>query len=284
MDRTFLSIDQLSFYRENGYLLLRGFKTADACDELRARMAQLLDGFDASEHRITFSTKEDQDAGREDYFFESSDKIRFFFEEDAFDSDGNLKQSKELSINKVGHALHDRDPVFDHFSRDPDLASVAEDLNIADPRLVESMYIFKQPKIGGTVRPHQDASYIFTKPHSTVGFWFALEDATKTNGCLWALPGGHEGPLQCRFDKEPGKNKGTLHFFDIPPWPQEGWVPLEAAKGDMIILHGHLPHKSEYNRSSTSRHAYALHLVDGRCKWLPENWLQRPEDDPARGF
>jgi len=38
-------------------------------------------------------------------------------EEKAFGSDGSLKQPKALSINKMGHAMHDLDPVFRAFSR-----------------------------------------------------------------------------------------------------------------------------------------------------------------------
>ena len=48
--------------------------------------------------------------------------------------------------------------------------------------------IVQQPKIGGEVRPHQDSTFLRTDPPSVVGLWWALEDATKQNGCLWALP------------------------------------------------------------------------------------------------
>jgi phytanoyl-CoA hydroxylase len=61
------------------------------------------------------------------------------------------------------------------------------------------MYIFKQPGIGGEVRWHQDATYFDTDPISVTTFWFALEDATLDNGCMWAEPGGHRGPMRERF-------------------------------------------------------------------------------------
>uniref|UniRef100_A0A804J8P9 Uncharacterized protein n=1 Tax=Musa acuminata subsp. malaccensis TaxID=214687 RepID=A0A804J8P9_MUSAM len=77
-------------------------------------MAELLDGFDGSFSSI-FSTK-NQQQHTDDYFFEGAEKISFFFDENAFGEDGHLKQLKELSINKVGHALHEIDPVFKEFS------------------------------------------------------------------------------------------------------------------------------------------------------------------------
>ena len=42
-----------------------------------------------------------------------------FFEAEAFDDDGRLTQDKALSINKIGHAMHDLDPVFESFSYTP---------------------------------------------------------------------------------------------------------------------------------------------------------------------
>ena len=40
-----------------------------------------------------------------DYFNESANNISFFFEENAFDEDGELRQPKALSINKIGHGM-----------------------------------------------------------------------------------------------------------------------------------------------------------------------------------
>lgn len=49
---------------------------------------------------------------QDNYFLDSASQINFFFEEKAFDESGKLQQPKELSINKIGHAMHDLDPVF----------------------------------------------------------------------------------------------------------------------------------------------------------------------------
>ena len=66
-------------------------------------------------------------------------------------------------------------------------------IGFAEPLLLQSMYIFKQPRIGGEVSCHQDSTFLHTEPLSCVGFWLALEDATEKNGCMWAEPGGHRG-------------------------------------------------------------------------------------------
>lgn len=52
-------------------------------------------------------------------------------------------------------ALHDLDPVFRQFSRSAAVCNVMRSLGYARPLPVQSMYIFKQPSIGGEVVPHQ---------------------------------------------------------------------------------------------------------------------------------
>ena len=254
----------------------------DDCDDLRNRAEELVQEFEPAGLISLFSTKE-QSRVVDDYFLTSGDKIRFFFEENAFNSDGTLKQAKARSINKIGHALHDLDPVFDKFSRSDKIKQLAEDLLIEQPLLLQSMYIFKQPNIGGEVTCHQDSTFLYTEPTDIAGLWFALEDATIENGCLWAMPGGHKLGLKSRWVRSPA---GTMEVrsFDSTPWPEEKLVPLEVRKGSLIILNGLLPHRSLENKSSKSRHAYTLHLISGNAKYLPDNWLQRSELMPLRGF
>ena len=277
-----MTSEQLEKYQRDGFLILENFVTVESCDLLRARADELVRAFDPAGVVSIFSTQQ-QTRTSDDYFLESGDKIRFFFEENAFNPDESLRQSKEQSINKIGHALHDLDPVFDEFSRTPAIKELVSDLGIENPLLLQSMYIFKQPRIGGEVSCHQDATFLYTEPLKMVGLWFALEDAGVENGCLWAIPGGHRLGLKSRFLRAEGG--GTrFEVFDDSPWPTDNLVPLEVEKGSLIVLHPLLPHLSRENRSAKSRHAYTLHIIDSSVTYPKENWLQRSAGMPLRGF
>lgn len=270
-------------FEQDGFLVIPGFKAHGEIAALRARAAEIVDAFDPAESTAIFTTKDEAKTKSDEYFLESGDKVRCFFEEEAFDEAGALRQPKELSINKIGHAMHDLDPIFDAFSHGRDLAGVARAVGLFDPRLYQSMYIFKQPRIGGEVRWHQDATFFETDPITVTTFWFALEDATQENGCLWVEPGGHRTELRERFVVRDGV--ASMDGLSERAWPDATTaIPLEVEAGTLVVLHGLLPHYSAPNRSDRSRHAYTLHAVDARAHYSPRNWLQRPRAFPARSF
>ena len=267
-------------WERDGYLVLDGFVSPEDVARMRARADSLIEDFDIEAHRVVFSAK-GQSHAASDYFMKSAANISFFLEEEAVDENGGLLKDKGRAINKIGHALHDLDPVFADISHNADFEALSRGIGMADPLLLQSMVICKQPFIGGEVNSHQDSTFLYTAPESCIGLWLALEPATTANGCMWAACGGHRAPLKSRFHKQGDEMVMTALSDGALP---ECTTPLPARAGTLVLLHGRLPHLSAPNRSASSRYAYAVHYVDGTARYAAENWLQRPDDMPLKGF
>lgn len=268
-------------FARDGFLIVRDTATDDERASLRRRIGEIVAAFRPEELGPVFST-DDQGHARDRYFLDSAERVSCFLEAEAVDATGRLTVPIDRAINKIGHALHELDAEFRTFSRRAEIGAAARALGLAQPLLLQSMYIFKQPQIGGEVGCHQDSTFLHTEPESCIGFWFALEDADRDNGCLWAMPGGHSSALRRRFRRD--GERTWMETIDVEPLPTGGFVPLEAAAGELVILHGRLPHRSGPNRTRRSRQAYTLHLIDGACRYSDDNWLQRRPGNPPTGF
>lgn len=272
---------QAQAYARDGVLALPGFWSAQTCAALISRAEQIADDPASHGPRSVFTTRE-QARRSDEWFMGSGDQVRCFFEEDAFAPDGALTVAPARAINKIGHALHDLDPVFAAASYAPELAELAAAIGLREPLAAQSMAIFKQPGIGGEVGVHQDSTFLFTEPMTVTGFWVALEDATLDNGCLWVAPGEQRGPLRRRFVRAPGGG-GRFEELDATPLPApEQLRPLPVAAGTLVVLHGLLPHFSGANRSPRRRLAYSLHCVEAAADYPASNWLQRGPQLPLR--
>jgi phytanoyl-CoA hydroxylase len=145
---SYLSQDQIEFYHDNGYLVISRFWDEATVEQLLSRMNKLVSSADLTNVKSIFSTKE-QTRKSDDYFLNSGYAIRYFWEEKAWDKDGNfLADDATLAINKVGHALHDMEPDFQQVSYEDRIGSICEELGLQKPLIAQSMYIFKQPQIG----------------------------------------------------------------------------------------------------------------------------------------
>ncbi|KAF8718596.1 hypothetical protein AX14_011747 [Amanita brunnescens Koide BX004] len=284
---------QIDQFYNNGYLVIPGFLTREETDTLLARAKQLLDEFDINEHPLTkFTTGDDNHVG-DGYFLTSGDKIRFFLEEDAIDSEGRLTRPKERAVNKIGHALHELDPTFRKVTLENErLKRLVRDLKFhRDPVALQSMIITKQPEIGGEVPEHNDSTFLYTDPPTALGFWIALEKCTPENGALSFLPGSHlTTPISKRFIRLPAGGTGFERL--IPEDPETEAQIREANKsnyvletcepGDLVLIHGSVLHKSERNTSQRTRFAYTFHMIDSppHATYDSKNWLQPTEAMP----
>lgn len=301
-------------YERDGFLLLKAFAPPEERAGLQGRMRELIGQWDPEETLapvfVTDAKEQEKNQGSSDYFLDSADRVHFFLEKGAAGEDGKLKPgvSKERALNKVGHGLHVVDSAFRAYARSEKVADLVAQLGYRDPVLPQSMYIFKQPAIGGEVTSHQDSCFLHTLPRpSCMGLWLALDAATLENGCLWVRPGSHKEPVRRLFVRNPPHFEGgdkaapQMVFEELrdegcawewegkmpegwqPPsegLKAKGFVPVQCEAGDLVVIHGQLDHLSLPNASSLPRDTFQLHLIEGPkegIEWSGRNWLQYPQ-------
>ena len=315
-----LTPSQLHTFHTNGYLIIPNALSKSTLQTLLAETDTRLRTFSLADHPMTKFTTGDSSTTTNNnnnknpsfktsghigdtYFLTSSNKIRYFFEEDAISPSGTLKKPQHLSVNKIGHCLHELSPNFKSISLNRRNAAIARSLGFRDPRVLQSMIICKQPQIGGAVPAHQDSTFLYTRLPSAVGAWYAMQDATRANGCLSFSRGSHRwAPIRKRFVRKREGGTGFEEVGEGEGFPEgmgresitngsgnghsegegeggeENYTVEEVPAGSLVLIHGNVLHKSEKNASDKSRYIYTFHMIEGENEYDEKNWLQ-PEPE-----
>lgn len=271
-------------YEKNGYAVIKNFLSPEEVQALRDESVRLIREDSVKETKKQLFGVDTYNM-KSQYYLDSSDKLRFFYEEKAFDLEtGELKVPMEQSVAKLAHAMHLHNPIFKQVSTSKKVQDVFRAINYGDPTICQSMVIFKNPQVGGEYTAHQDASFLCTEPVHLSGIWIALDDATLENGCLEFIPGSHKGPLTRRFVRTKQVTEdGKLLEWTAPPdeYDAKAFVPAEVKRGDMVVLHGLVVHQSAPNTSDKARWIYTFHVYDAkRAAFKTDNWCQ-PENKAA---
>lgn len=131
-------------------MVIENFLTPEEVAFLKQEAEKLVKNMPDEKSRAIFTTtNSESEQNKNQYFLDSADKISYFYEEKAVGPKGELLVEPQLSLNKIGHALHELNDTFRKFTFDERVKEVAFQLGFEAPAVVQSMYIFKNPGIGG---------------------------------------------------------------------------------------------------------------------------------------
>jgi phytanoyl-CoA hydroxylase len=233
--------EEVRFYREHGYLVVRQAFTPDEVRDGIAGLVHLIMG------------------GNPDF-------KGVWFEAAAADilPSLSLEQRQDAVRKLMNFVDHDtRLRVFSHAEKL--VPVISRFMGGLKPELFQEMALIKPPHLGREKPWHQDHAY-FDFPLGTpiVGTWIALDEATIENGCMQLLPGRHrEGPIVhfARRDWQICDNvvMGTPSVAaPLPP-------------GGMLFFDALLPHGTPHNASGKRRRALQFHyLPEGVAKSTTE--------------
>lgn len=229
----------LAHFAEHGFARLGPVLSADDAQTLAARADDLMMGV-ASDPGLFF--QHDADSGR--------------YEDLVFNAGwvGPSRRYRKLERLEL-------DPLFAGWIENPLFGRIARALLGTDVRLYRSVLWNKAPGRNMAVPWHQDdgAFWGLDRPPS-LQLWTALDDAPVEAGCLEVVPGSH-------LDGLATPQGGTLTAEDIDK-AEAAAVSLPARRGEALLVHNHVWHRTRQNTTGNPRRAVSVSLLSGdvRCR------------------
>ena len=248
-----LRSDELSYWKENGYLVRLNVFTAEENDALRQVAEDVVDG-------------------KRPYPDTNIDK-------NALVRDGKVEEQGIYAMHKIHHPSC-YCPEFLARVRDPRLTDPLVDILGPDILGINNLFIWKAPKIGLGFPWHQDKFYFRNRfrTETTVGTWTAIDTADQDNGCLYVIPGSHKWDI---FEHDDLEGSQQREFKLARGARDEEGVPVEVPPGAVIWFHSHLLHKSTDNHSLRFRRSYVIHYLSAQAEWAHPAALKSRQRQPV---
>lgn len=215
MTRLEISAEQITFFNEEGYLVVEDLITPEDVSYYSNLYDSFLDNIiDASRYRSDLSG-----------------------------SDGTEERITQIMVpSKVVPGLLEK-PIHQNSIQ------IAKKLLGSDIELDFDMLINKSPDTNTITPWHQDAAYWINMPDKrAASCWVAIDRAYKDNGCMWYTPKSHLLPI---FPHKQTGNKGALKCEGS----EANSVCVELRPGSCVFHQGGTLHYSRGNSTGDNRRA-----------------------------
>ena len=221
---------QVSFYRDNGYLMIDRF----------------LDEFELAQYRRHFDEAvKNRLEDNVEFLTNQRDPNHYFAR--VFIQCLNLFKTHEGMRSLV---------------LDKKIGEMASMLSGSDGMRLWHDQVLIKPPAGNPTPWHFDASYWSFDASEALSCWIALDDATFSNGCMAYLPGTHK---TADIDKNVRgvMNVGEL-FNHYPDWADINPRIVQCRAGTLIWHHGMTAHAAGANLTNEPRRAMTcIYMPDG---------------------
>tara|TARA_E500000331_G_C17128864_1_gene657263 strand:+ start:213 stop:983 length:771 start_codon:yes stop_codon:yes gene_type:complete len=227
-----ISQNDISFYNENGFLILENVYTKEFTKRfLQSIRRHANKDFAAIINPDRFET-----------LIESDERPKSDITIEEIQETSNL--CKEVIANKI-------------------VIDALRNIQGSDIVGLSSQMIFKEAYSSYSSqawRPHQDNRYIDNKNGQYITANWFLRKSEPENGGIYVYPGTHKLPLlpaphRKSFREDPGSNPGRE--CEVPEIFLESKKDLVLSAGSVVILHGNCIHGSYANNSNRSRPWYS---------------------------
>ena len=220
-----LSPEQIQFFQDNGYLLVKGLLSRDEAAQMRRETHELAERMDA--------------AGQKDATWGSAKNVA--------QTPTRLQHCHDVQFYSAAFA---RLIVDERFT-----LAASQIMQTPNVQLHHTKMFIKPPENGSPFPMHQDAPFFPHDNHSMIAAIFHFDDASIEKGCVRVVPGSHKlGMLE-------HQREGSFH---LPPadYPVDEATPCPAEAGDVLFFSYLTIHGSGLNGSDEARTTMLVQMRD----------------------
>ncbi|MGO4539181.1 phytanoyl-CoA dioxygenase family protein [Paenibacillus sp. 2TAB19] len=211
-----ITSQDVQFYKENGYLLVKGVFSQPEVLQMRESVERII-------QRAARAKADANHAWQGDFL--------------------PPEQLKKLVL-KGFHDVHYHDAAFTRAATHPNMVSVLNGIIGPNVQLHHSKMLVKPPANGAAFPMHQDYPYFPHSNHSMLAASVHLDDADMENGCLCVVPGSHKQGVLPHIG---------VHYLNHKEHPISSGTPCPAEAGDVLFFNYLTIHGSDVNRSERTR-------------------------------